>query len=119
MAITGLTRLSSINPPPIFYANESNWQAKEVLSANVTGDTYIIPDSVQYVTIGIIITGVASGRIEFSTSSIQDIMAGAGVWDSWPSGNVAVNTRDAVQNITAIRPVKVSGAGTVTLEVVG
>ena len=51
------------------------------------------------------------GYLEASLSSVEDIIAGNGVWEKWTNGNVTVTTLQTLNPaVIGIRAVNVSGS---------
>ena len=72
---------------------------------------------VPYITMRVIPSGGATGRIEATLSPKEEIEAGTAVWENWASGNVTSITTDGLTfPVTGLRGV--SQTGTIDIEVV-
>lgn len=94
------------------------WTAQEKLDTNGYSKNYLIPGGSMYIGCGMIITGTATGQIEFTLSSPDEIANEIANWTIWASGAKSVTTYDTIIKATGIRLKKNSGAGSIKLEVV-
>lgn len=94
------------------------YEYKATLTAGITGDTILAEDgagSLKSWVVALIISS-GNGRVEYSTSNRDDIIAGNGNWKSWDAGNVSANEDDVLEQPNAVRAVCVSG--TIKFEVI-
>lgn len=87
---------------------------KSVVGAGTTGNSVKVRN--WPCTVSLVCSG-SSGKVQYTTSTYEDIDAGTAVWQDWSRGVIAATASDIPEGpITGLRGV--SGAGAVTLEVV-
>lgn len=61
-----------------------------------TGPAVFIPDDINIITVGLVPSGGASGKIQYTLSTPVAIDAATATWRDWPSGAVVVVTDDVL-----------------------
>jgi len=106
MAIKNMVRIRTDYTETI--KNEA-WEYSEELSAPANGDTVIIPEDVQNISVTLVVTA-GSGKIQATTDLLATVESGTGVtWVDWDHGVVTATTQDVAKPVTALRQVNVSG----------
>lgn len=83
---------------------------KQTITAGTTGNPI-------YPNIGSTVTAIpgASGTmtVQYSTSEIEEVRAGAGTWQTWSNGTVSTTTADTLLGkVTAVRASATTSDGT-------
>ena len=101
--------------PYLLDRNEKSY--KQSVLTGVTGESIKIAPKISKVTVSLLPSGGASGKVQFTTSTYKEIDEGTATWFDWPKGVISVNTYDGINfPITGLRPV--SSSGTLVMEVV-
>lgn len=88
------------------------WEGKEILTAGETGEPMFLPGEsgkVESWLVGLAIT-TGNGKIQYSISPRDNVLAGSGVWRDWDNGVVSSSNDDVFYPVTAVRGVCTSGA---------
>lgn len=89
----------------------------ETLGAGLTSDPLMLPSvygrmrSDDRISVVCIPAVGATGKIQYTLSSVANVEAGSAIWIDWPSGNVTAATGYAINGpVTALRCINVAGA---------
>ena len=96
---------------------EAIYETKETLAAPANGNTLLLPDetgSYESVLISLVVTA-GTGKVQFTLSNRNDVIAGNAVWYDWDDGVVSGNTNDVLFHASAFR--QVNASGTTTIEI--
>lgn len=79
------------------------------LSSAGNGPSVIIPTQIRTVSVRLLVSGSSSGNVQYSLSTLAEVLADTAIWQEWDSGVVTAHTTDTANPVTAIRQVNVSG----------
>ena len=89
--------------------SETAWEYQQSLTGASTGEWIAFPIGADSLSLILqIISG--TGRLEYTTDSIDSVIANTAIAQNWDAGNVAVTTSNVVFPISAWRAVCVSGS---------
>lgn len=99
----------SVAPTGKNVLNRPSFEAEEELSSGTNGKWFFVPPSVRGVAVTFSsTTGV--GKIQTTTSSIENIKNDAATAIDWPNGEITDGTsQDRVESVRAFRLVRASG----------
>ena len=94
--------------------NQRRFEFNESKAAAGNGNTIVIPPNIKGIAVTLEITA-GNGKVQATTSSLADVLAGAEVWVDWSKGAITATAQDYVMPCTALRLVNISGTTKITL----
>ena len=88
--------------------NIDAWEYEDTLSSAIDGSSVIVPENIKNLSVTLQISA-GSGKVQTTTSKLEDVLNNNAVWVDWDNGVVTSTTQDSCVPITAIRQVNVSG----------
>lgn len=99
---------------------ECIYEEIETLSTPGTGDVFLLPDGsgkIDGLLVNLIISS-GSGKVQYSLSTREKIIADNAVWKDWDSGVITATTDDVFYPVSAIRQVNISGITTIEVRAI-